>query len=686
MPDPINAGNTYISSLSAVGSITGFETPILVRIAAITGLCRWNTIAYQDGTAMADGDEPFEPPFRVPNFGRNAFSRVLSFIQCTETASVLLPYTPVNFLGEQLRFAWGLPITRALKADIAACAPRNNVCLADVASKNGYDPFTVGQIVAKDIFDRFVNGSGWNDLGEMRYSEDLDKAVPCTANCAPFTDTTGFKTQNGPFNNKIKTVGNSWPPKKIEVKKEEKFWQPITENDGKGFFQESSHVVPHIGFKAQVKLRQNIPSASDPNYDYTKEVPLVVERLQNLSRSVDQQRDVQYFDNKLAVRFLFQRSIYVQFNISYETQVGLSQRFVFKAAQPILFSDLPDHVIDIAENDAIISVWKNKIKYNLVRPTTIIKHLGEFEFDSYSGDRSNPGPVRIKAPDFSSYVRVMPHAEYPSASACLCTAYKEGADKFTVEEFGGLGGPLVSQLCSQPGNPFCSIPGDIIVANMAELEQRCSQSRLNGGMHFTAAVNGGREVCTGLGDLAYDHVKNKLVKGSSTFERENGYYSTQDRPQCPTGPPGSGLQPPSNGKPNDTPKLQPSTNKDSNSKTSLEQKDNTIYVLAATAGLLGVIVILLTAILIRKRKITKKNNITLLKTSRRDSPGNSIAHDASLPVSPRMMRNGHSQPGGSIGGDASILACAATLSHAATLSYPARNTATLTMYYAAAET
>ena len=43
---------------------------------------------------------------------------------------------------------------------------------------------------------------------------------------------------------------------------------------------------------------------------------------------------------------------------------------------------------------------------------------------------------------------------------------------------------------------------------MAELSEICGESRLWGGMHFTASISGATEVCDGIGFEAYDFITN----------------------------------------------------------------------------------------------------------------------------------------------------------------------------------
>lgn len=125
-------------------------------------------------------------------------------------------------------------------------------------------------------------------------------------------------------------------------------------------------------------------------------------------------------NNKLAVRAAIQVATREQFDskLSFQAHLG----FI--------------HGLSSAEYDALLSAWREKVHFDRVRPTTVIQNWGSDELDTYNGDPSSTSSDIIAARDFQAYIRVMPHSEYPSGSACLCTSYAEFADLFTKENFG----------------------------------------------------------------------------------------------------------------------------------------------------------------------------------------------------------------------------------------------------------
>jgi hypothetical protein len=63
-----------------------------------------------------------------------------------------------------------------------------------------------------------------------------------------------------------------------------------------------------------------------------------------------------------------------------------------------------------AEHDAVITSWKEKTRYNLIRPTTMVQRLrADDDITTFAGPLK--GTATIKGRDFQPYIRVMPHAE-----------------------------------------------------------------------------------------------------------------------------------------------------------------------------------------------------------------------------------------------------------------------------------
>ena len=184
--------------------------------------------------------------------------------------------------------------------------------------------------------------------------------------------------------------------------------------------------------------------------------------------------------------------------------------------------------LSAGEHDATIMAWREKVRHDVVRPTTVIKRWGSDKLLTFGGDESlnEPiEPVEIAARDFHAFARVMPHAEFPSGSSCICTAYGELTDAWTKFLFNDtvkdmhVGGEQDGFGCEPGVDPEILVSlgceSDFTVPDMKTLIHECSQSRLWGGFHFRAAVTEGEKMCAGVGDRAFELIKQ--VKNGSTF-------------------------------------------------------------------------------------------------------------------------------------------------------------------------
>ena len=100
----------------------------------------------------------------------------------------------------------------------------------------------------------------------------------------------------------------------------------------------------------------------------------------------------------------------------------------------------------------------------------------------------------------------MPHSEYPSASACLCRGIEEFVQAYlTVQGISSF--PLVFPRAAgssyvEPGTTPAT-QTDLVYPDVAAMAAACSRSRLDGGLHFTAAVPAGEDLCDGIGDQGF---------------------------------------------------------------------------------------------------------------------------------------------------------------------------------------
>jgi hypothetical protein len=511
MPDPFIARGQIALSFAQYCIENKFETPIVVHKAHLLTDCQSNCIAYHDDTFLSTITKE-RPPFSTPPKYFNSWSRVLCMLQCY--SMTLFPiYTGFNTLIASWNFEL-LPQSQ----ELVDCNHEPS-CLQAAVEDADYDPRIIGQVVHLDIF-KSQEDDGWNSLGRQTYDFESESIVECTTNCAMYSDTTGYIPRNHQGKKKSQKSSKS-TMQKYTVEGTDKLWQPMLETDNFGNFLRQDHVVPHIGYTAKPKLLSKFKKADKPTYDYRTEAELVVKRLQELVGDVERIEMLRFFDNKLYVRAVIQSSFLAQF-----APLGLA------------FEDYCTFLagIDAAEHDSVLQVWREKVRFDRVRPTTVIQRWGDDEINTFNGNSASTDPENIKARDFQSIIRVMPHSEYPSGSASICTAYAEYVDLYTQEFYGTklsllpVGPNAINYGCDDPTSAFaygCGAP--FHVQNMVDLAHICGESRLWGGMHFTKAVEAGHEVASGIGELALEYAKD--IKAGSTWT-SSFYFGGQDRPIC----------------------------------------------------------------------------------------------------------------------------------------------------------
>ena len=455
---------------SIVAELSTYETPITVRFTSLFSSMWWNCIASYS-TDLLDSITKDAPAVRVLDEAMHETgNRALCVAQATATFSSLsLPGIVQPFLDAMQSL--GISVEKEIDPDIAACGV-DGACFAQVAENGGYNPTIMGHIVAKLAYDYSVS-DGFNQLG-------TDDA--CTVNCRNYTDITGYEPKKG----------NS--PKR---------WKPLLEDNEKGFFYFQQHVVPHIGQLAKFRgLPENDRTtrvASNPSYsgnrkDEAAEVIALMAQLDDTKKM-----QVEVFDDKLLVA--------LQVIASFVGKTALSNYQDNDLGKPgvVLSYERLVHFImthDIAEYDAVVIAWKEKVNYDLVRPTSIIKDYGNYPITTWAPGGTQTFPAK----HFEAYKRVMPHSEYVSGSACIFQAVEEvvldylehiGLDPtFPVQFEVAAGGSQV-----EPG----VVPENDIVllyATIQDMAAAGSQSRLDGGMHFAESVPAAIELCTGIGSNA----------------------------------------------------------------------------------------------------------------------------------------------------------------------------------------
>ncbi|MBC8074136.1 MAG: hypothetical protein IAG13_37800, partial [Deltaproteobacteria bacterium] len=109
--------------------------------------------------------------------------------------------------------------------------------------------------------------------------------------------------------------------------------------------------------------------------------------------------------------------------------------------------------------------------------------------------------------EWTGYLNVADHPEYPSGSAAFCAAHAQSSRLF-------LGTDELGWTVSVPAGGSVVEPGvtpaadtDLVFDTWTDFTQRCGYSRLTGGVHFEDAILAGFPLGTDIGTGAYEFVQ-----------------------------------------------------------------------------------------------------------------------------------------------------------------------------------
>ncbi|MEU3255614.1 DUF6851 domain-containing protein [Streptomyces sp. NPDC006997] len=167
----------------------------------------------------------------------------------------------------------------------------------------------------------------------------------------------------------------------------------------------------------------------------------------------------------------------------------------------------------LATFDPLIAAWHQKTKYDAVRPISAVQHVyGRRKLTAWGG--VGKGTVNdIPANEWTGYLPVGDHPEYPSGSTTLCSATSQTARRFfDSDELDWTihypAGSTVIEPGITPGKDL-----SIHFPTWTDFTRTCANSRVWGGVHFQQTVD--RSIVFGeqFGDLAYEFVQ-RYVKGN----------------------------------------------------------------------------------------------------------------------------------------------------------------------------
>ena len=171
-------------------------------------------------------------------------------------------------------------------------------------------------------------------------------------------------------------------------------------------------------------------------------------------------------------------------------------------------------LLHMAQFDAGIVIWQEKLRYDAVRPITAIRYLyGDEMVTAWGGP--GQGTVELPASQWVSYVQNADHSDYPSATTAFCAAYAQAFRRYSgseeIESF-----RTVLREGSSVIEPEVTPAGDVTISfeTWTEYEQTCGEARLWGGVHFRPSVEASLEIGGTFGDAAYDYWET-LIDGTA---------------------------------------------------------------------------------------------------------------------------------------------------------------------------
>jgi hypothetical protein len=272
-------------------------------------------------------------------------------------------------------------------------------------------------------------------------------------------------------------------------------WQPDIVTMGNGIFRVQQFVTPQIGTTQPYSLRNlnhfkaHPPVKSNPRHPgYRQQVNEVLAASASLT---DHQKMVaELFDNKL-------------FGLGFAALFmtlsrGLSlEQFVHY-----------DFLTNMAAFDTAIVVWREKRRFDAVRPFSAVRHVyGDRHVTAWGGP--GKGTVTdLPASQWRSYLDTADHPEYPSGSASFCSAHAEASRRyFGSDEFGWS---VPAPQGSSRIEPGVTPAADITLgpwATWTDFERDCGLSRHWAGVHFLSSIPAGHALGHAVGKIAYEFVQ-----------------------------------------------------------------------------------------------------------------------------------------------------------------------------------
>jgi hypothetical protein len=164
----------------------------------------------------------------------------------------------------------------------------------------------------------------------------------------------------------------------------------------------------------------------------------------------------------------------------------------------------------VAMFDALIAAWHHKAMHEVVRPFSAVRHVyGSSPVTAWGGP--GMGTVNdIPANEWSSYLNVADHPEYPSGSAVICSAQAQATRRFFDDDVLDL--RYTADAGSSLVEPEITPASDLELhfATWTDFVQDCATSRVWGGVHFAKSAEVSIPFGEQFGDMAYEYVQRHI--------------------------------------------------------------------------------------------------------------------------------------------------------------------------------
>ena len=341
----------------------------------------------------------------------------------------------------------------------------------DLDSNDNTTPEGIGNMVGKKIPD-ITNSNGMNSLGDFRGKIRYNRK--------PFAPTIKHKLVNSPYNIKLRDPSR---------------WQPALVKIPNGYrYVAQTFVTP------QLRLVEPIMTKNLSEY-YVKPHG----RVNPWSRCYKETTDEVI--NELAIITEGKKVAGELFN----DKLALSGYTILHLAMTNKYSQLQAAALGLGAyfgiHDAMIIVWREKARYDAVRPFSAVRHLYKNEaIKGYAGPEQ--GIVDdLPGSEWTSYLEVADHPEYPSATATICGVLGDFAKLFTkTENARKLRYPMKKgSSLREPGitpteNTYLEYD------SWDQFSEECAMSRFWTGVHFKDACTEGLRLGREFGLMSHQKI------------------------------------------------------------------------------------------------------------------------------------------------------------------------------------